>query len=318
MGNREKPLVSVIIPGYNHERYIADAIKSVIGQTYGRIELAIINDASRDATGKVAESYSEQCRERFDSFRFVDHPINMGLTRTLNQEIPKTKGEFICVLASDDVFAPEKIERQVGCFQEMDRDHALGAIITNGRGIDAEGVVDQSSRLVPDEIVELVRTNTALKNYAMLFERGWYIPAPSLMLRREALLEAGMYDEGTALEDFDMMLKILKRRNISILDEDLTYYRSHENNYMRSNFDKFIPDYLSLIIREKEYCEKNGISAQWRGLIQRFIYEQGFLKHYPYLLKSGLFLRSVPRFMLWTLSNRLSGLSHRIRAFRSG
>lgn len=103
------PLVSVVMPAYNAEKYIDQAISSVISQTYTKWELLIIDDCSTDGTAKIAECFASQ-----DSrIRLLRNSQNMGVARTRNRGFDIAKGEWIALLDSDDVWHKEKLEKQL-------------------------------------------------------------------------------------------------------------------------------------------------------------------------------------------------------------
>ena len=104
-----KPLISVIIPAYNHEKYIVQTIMSIIDQSYKNLELIIIDDGSSDNTWKVIKSLKEQCLARFTKVEFITQK-NQGICATLNKLISLTSGVYIYTIASDDMAKPNAIE----------------------------------------------------------------------------------------------------------------------------------------------------------------------------------------------------------------
>lgn len=108
------PLVSVIMPSYNAEKYIDEAIRSVIAQTYTNWELFVIDDGSTDRTARIAQSYAE--KDSRVIFRQNSH--NMGTANTRNIGIRLANGEWIATLDSDDIWHPEKLEIQLKKAQE--------------------------------------------------------------------------------------------------------------------------------------------------------------------------------------------------------
>lgn len=99
------PLVSVLMPAYNHAPYVRAAVESVLGQTYGNLELIAIDDASSDATWVVLQSFEDE------RFRLYRHDANQGAPATLNEAMGLARGEFIAIINSDDVFAANRIDR---------------------------------------------------------------------------------------------------------------------------------------------------------------------------------------------------------------
>jgi glycosyltransferase involved in cell wall biosynthesis len=102
------PKISVIVPAFNHEAYIVDALHSVLAQTLGDLELIVIDDASRDGTWDAIQSIRDP---RLRAFR---HKDNQGAHVTLNEGLGLASGDFLAILNSDDAFHPERLERLVG------------------------------------------------------------------------------------------------------------------------------------------------------------------------------------------------------------
>ncbi len=105
------PLVSVLMPAYNHAPYVRAAVESVLGQTYGNLELIAIDDASSDATWTVLQSFDD------GRLRLHRHDTNQGAHATLNEALKLAKGEFIAIINSDDIFHPERF---AACLKELE------------------------------------------------------------------------------------------------------------------------------------------------------------------------------------------------------
>ena len=101
------PRISVIMPAYNAEKYIREAIDSILAQTYTDFEFIIIDDASTDATASIVESYSDE------RIRFFRNEHNMGVANTLNRGLDLAVGEYIARMDSDDISLPERFAKQV-------------------------------------------------------------------------------------------------------------------------------------------------------------------------------------------------------------
>lgn len=104
----DQPLVSVVIPAYNVARYVSEAVDSALAQTYQNIEIIVVDDGSKDDIKKVLEPYIEKKLVRYI------YQENQGLSAARNTGIRNSCGEFVALLDSDDIFLPEKIEKQVG------------------------------------------------------------------------------------------------------------------------------------------------------------------------------------------------------------
>src|SRR5574344_1018426 len=117
------PLVSVVIPAYNHEKYVKEAIYSIINQTYEKIELIIVDDGSKDSTWEKINELKEDCLKRFRNVIFESQE-NKGSCDTLNHLLDLAKGEYIYLIASDDIAKPNAIEKEVE-FLINNADYAL-------------------------------------------------------------------------------------------------------------------------------------------------------------------------------------------------
>ncbi|WP_439882428.1 glycosyltransferase [Pontibacter sp. MBLB2868] len=219
------PLVSVIVPCYNHEKYVTEAIQSVIDQTYVNIELIVLNDGSKDNTHNKVLDLEETCKERFVNFIYINK-VNEGVSKTLNSGILLSKGNFISFLASDDLFLPTKIEKQVNTL--LRSPDSVGGIYSDGYIINDFG---ERTAYFTDNYHVPIGKNI----YKELIVENW-IGAISLLYRREALFEVGLFTEGIKVEDHDMLLKFTAKFKLLYLNECLFEYRFHENN-TSANFE---------------------------------------------------------------------------------
>src|SRR5690554_4831249 len=108
----QQPLVSIVIPCYNHAQFVQESIQSVIEQDYENIELIIIDDGSKDNSVEVIQEMIPACEERFVRFEFRYRP-NKGLCATLNESLEWCEGEYLSCIASDDIMRPDKTSYQV-------------------------------------------------------------------------------------------------------------------------------------------------------------------------------------------------------------
>jgi glycosyltransferase involved in cell wall biosynthesis len=129
----EQPLVSVLFPCFDVERFVGDALDSLLAQTYGSLEILAIDDASGDGTGRILEGYAA----RDDRVRVLRNERNLGLIGTLNRGVGEARGELIARMDADDVAASGRIERQVEALLRRPEIDVMGtaiAIIGSGRG----------------------------------------------------------------------------------------------------------------------------------------------------------------------------------------
>lgn len=118
MENNRTPLVSVIMPAYNAERFLEDAIRSVMAQSVTDWELLVLDDGSTDATAAIAANLAQQ-----DSrIRFLPNEVNMGVAKTRNRGFDLCRGQYVALLDSDDIWLPEKLEKQLALAQNTGAD----------------------------------------------------------------------------------------------------------------------------------------------------------------------------------------------------
>lgn len=189
MINSEHPLVSVIIPAYNHDKYVERAIHSVLTQTYPHIELIVVDDGSTDDTLAVIEQVRSKSKKDFK----VIAKKNGGVSSALNAGIAASHGEYIAILASDDWFLPEKTARQIAMFSAADR--ATGMVHANG-------LIQSEDGGPPVNLLGSYRPAEGLC-FKELVARGVTAIAPSIMVRRTVVDEVGGFDETLVGEDLD-------------------------------------------------------------------------------------------------------------------
>ena len=214
------PTVSVIIPSYNHEKYIGECIQSVLNQTYQDFEIVITDDGSQDKTVENIHQFNDP------RIKLLIHDKNKGTSVATNTCINNSSGEFIACLGSDDAWVPEKLEKQV---RFLEKNLNVGAVFTR------EIAIDQNNNRVNQNIYSNV-FDQALQNHSQeewtrfFFFLGNCLCAPSSMIRRNIFDEVGLFDERLAgLQDLDMWVKICLRHNIHLIDDRLTLYRTHDD-----------------------------------------------------------------------------------------
>ena len=213
----KNPKVSVVIPAYNHEKYVGETIQSVLDQTFQDFELIIINDGSTDNTeAEILKFKDERIRYYFQE--------NRGLSATLNRGIKLARGEFFNFLPSDDAFLREKLEIQLKVFEgNLD----LGVVFAYPQLIDAQGkeIHDDPAALWP-----IVPHETKEEIFPALFERN-FLSAPTALIRMDCLKKVGGFDESLKYaQDYDLWLRILKYYDAQLLKQPLIRYRWHGEN----------------------------------------------------------------------------------------
>lgn len=216
-------LVSIIVPAYNHERYIKDLFDSIAGQTYENIEVLLCDDCSTDNTYQLALSLKCELEEKGIKVCIFRNELNQGVCRTFNYLLSKSCGEYIKPIASDDFFADSQaIEKYVEMFRKNPDVDAVDA--------NAYLVEDTSTYPHKDENVIRcmfdVEPDFSVEGLAGRLYADNYICAPSLMYRKRIIDSIGGYDEDIIFEDWDFNLRMAEGRvGIGYCDECLVAYR---------------------------------------------------------------------------------------------
>jgi glycosyltransferase involved in cell wall biosynthesis len=215
-----KPRVSVILPVYNAERFLARAIESILAQQFTDFELIVIDDGSTDRSAEVIAQFKD---------RRVIHVTqqNIGLARTLNKAISMSHGALIARHDNDDLSHPQRLMKQVEAFGKYPELVLLGT---------AARIVDENGRDTGRQHVHPL-SNHALR-FHLLFDNPFV--HTSVMLRREAFDRAGGYPESRdVFEDFALWSKISEQGTIMNLPDILVDYREVQSGMSRTDEDYF-------------------------------------------------------------------------------
>ena len=209
-------LVSVIIPSYNSAHYLADAVRSVFGQTYSALECIVIDDGSTDNTDDVLSELLTQ----YPSLKTA-RKANGGLSSARNSGLRLCSGGLISFLDADDVLLPDKIERQVSFLNaHPDEDFVYGDYL----------VVTEALR---PEAVFAAETPRGLAQLDAFCYRNWFAPMAPL-IRRAVTDKVGEFDEKlAAAEDWDYWIRCVKVARISYLAGPVALYRQHGGQMSR-------------------------------------------------------------------------------------
>jgi glycosyltransferase involved in cell wall biosynthesis len=207
------PRVTVLLPVYDGEAYLREAIDSILGQTWRDLELLVIDDGSRDASRDVVASY------RDPRVRLHAHERNMGLVPTLNEGLELARGEYVARMDADDVAHPGRLARQVRYLDAQPEVAALGTAVRNF------GEVRNSWTLKTDPPAVRAR---------LLFECA--LCHPTVMLRAAALRRHGLrYDAAYRhAEDWALWVAIADKEAAANLPEQLLRYRTHPQQVSRT------------------------------------------------------------------------------------
>jgi glycosyltransferase involved in cell wall biosynthesis len=200
---------------YNSSTYLREAIDSVYAQTYGDWEIIFWDNASTDNSAGIAKSYDEKLR-----YFLAEKTVPLGHARNL--AIEKARGEYIAFLDCDDMWMPEKLEKQIG-FLESHNDVAM--VYSDILSIDGNG-----------NLIENYLKNQKLHR-GYIFDKLLiynFIAILTVVLRKKVLDEVGMFDGSYMIdEDYELFLRISESHKIDFIDSPLAKYRIHGNNLCR-------------------------------------------------------------------------------------
>lgn len=198
-------LVSVIIPNYNHAAYLADAIQSVLNQSYGSVEIIVVDDGSTDNSRAVAAHFGDQVRYIWQE--------NRGLSAARNTGIAAAGGAYIGVLDADDLYEPNFLQVLVGI---LAANPAAAAVYCGYR------FVDQGNQPLPQIEVRPLPPPAVYRELT----RGNFLVPEAILVRRHCYTTVGPFDESLrACEDWDMWLRIAKGHLVLASDQILTRHR---------------------------------------------------------------------------------------------
>jgi len=216
------PRVSIIIPSYNHERFVSRAIESALAQTYQDFEIVITDDASTDGSVDILSSYARQdprIKLFLNRFNYETHAINHC--------IQQSSGDYIAILSSDDEFFPAKLERQVDF---LDRRPDVAAVFTQAR------IVDEQNRDLPESShfysTIFQQPNRSRHEWLRRFYfEGNCLCHPSVLIRRSVYDTLGVYNPLMgALDDLDMWVRICLHHEIHVLGDALVNFRVRDSD----------------------------------------------------------------------------------------
>jgi len=223
------PLVSVVIPNYNYGRYLAQAIESVLGQSYPNVEVLVVDDGSMDDSSAVLQRYAHRVRW-FQQQR-------QGVSAARNCGIRESRGEFIAFLDADDVWHPQKLARQMAQITHP----AIGLVCCGLQCIDTEG------RLLGISVAG--RSGNVLKEIALLRWPGAPGLGSTAVIRKACFDRIGMFDvELSTSADWDLWRRLSCHYDTAMVHESLVSYRVHHVS-MHRNVDLFKCDMLRAFTR---------------------------------------------------------------------
>lgn len=258
------PLVSVIIPCYNHGAYLAEAIDSVRAQTWAPVEIIVVDDGSSDNTRAVAEQYP--------GVRYV-YQTNQGLSAARNTGMTYSRGDYLVFLDADDWLYPDGIAYNVGQLEARP-----DAAFVSG----AHDKVDSERRLLAEEVIPIEN-----EHYLRLLE-GNYIGMHATVLYRRTVFDQLLFDTTLrACEDYDLYLKIARRFPVLHHTHKIAAYRIHTTN-MSGNVPMMLHTVFAVLARqpplfttEAEWLAYRRGQQIWSEYYSMAVYDRLRNRQYP-------------------------------------
>lgn len=231
------PRISVVMPLHNRAAVVGRAIESVLGQALADFELIIVDDGSTDDSVAVARSFADP------RVRIIELGRNFGANKARNTGVREAQAPLIAFLDSDDAFLPNKLARTV---EEFDRREGLDLLIDSFIKVQPPGSarprVERRNPVTDDR--ERFRT--------LLFTRRLWKATPSITVRREAILRAGLFDESLKrLQDFDFLIRVSEFANCATIDE-LLWVKYWDAGAISAQ-DSMIPANIELVRRHPDF-----------------------------------------------------------------
>lgn len=316
-----RPVVSVIIAAYNHEKFIGKTILSLIEQTYKNVELIVIDDGSSDSTYKKMLELEDECIKRFKNVIFKTHD-NVGCCMTTNELFDLINGEYAFLIASDDIACPNAIEELLN-FLESNKEYICA--VGDNSFIDSNSkptLMDEEKNIVSEKSFHEYKTfleyahsrlyylygkklydrNYLQYNEYLKYSDLWFdhlVPIGCL-IRTSALRKIPKYNYNTPVDDVYLHFQLTKIGKVKILDKVLVNYRLHPNQQIRSKkdvevknrttrfyelylLDKYSPELITNELSKSFWYLKHRI--EWEKSKKSKYWDENFyVKEYPEVL----------------------------------
>jgi glycosyltransferase involved in cell wall biosynthesis len=215
-----KPKISIVMPVLNGQRFIGEAIESILAQTYGCYELLVIDDGSTDATPQTVQSFAGKL-----DLKYIRHDKPHGIAPSMNDGVRNATGDMIAFLDHDDTWFPEFLETQVNYLAE----HPDVAMVhSDFQTIDVNGAVIEESVATCRN-----RKRPSGQVFRELFLDS-FIVSNSVLIRRECFTRLGMFDESLRWGDYHMWMRIARHYRVDYVPKVLTKYRQHPTQSTRT------------------------------------------------------------------------------------
>lgn len=243
----EKPTISVIVPVYKVEKYLRRCVDSILAQTYADYEVILVDDGSPDQCGAICDEYAD----RYGNVSVI-HQANGGLSAARNNAVPKSRGEYITFIDSDDFVTPDYLDYLMGLTRRYNAEISVGNLIYqyDSKDIKAPAPETKSEFFTPEDALITM-------NYLHHFgATAW-----GKLYRRE-LVEANPYPVGRLYEDLATTYKIVgASKGVAYGNRQIYYWTQRADSIMHSGFNERQMDGIEAAKAQLEYITKNFSKA---------------------------------------------------------
>jgi len=314
------PLVTIICTNYNQGKFLAEALNSVLDQTYRNFELFIIDNNSNDDSEAIIRHY-KRLHPEIEIFLLEE---NIGICKAFNLGLKAASGKYIIDLAADDVLFSDRLKLQVEALEKLDETYTM--CFTDAVHIDEKGKIlrNHYKRRGNSILVEKVPTGDVYQN---ILER-FFICTPTMMMRTSHLIEMNGYDETISYEDFDYWVRFSRKYKFHFLNKVLTAKRnvekSHNSKSKELKYEKYHLDTLSIC---KKAYKLNTTKKEHIALAKRVKYEMRqsyFTMNYDVTLSYSKLLKKLgifktPDIIIASLARKkinLSGIYNKLKSVK--
>lgn len=253
-------IISVLVPVYNHQKYVEYCLESVKNQKNCNIELLICDDCSSDMSYEIVKNWVNKNSISFQKVKLIRNEVNLGVAKTCNKMINMSSGKFVKIIASDDMLVPDSLEKYI-MFMEIHKEFDF--VFSNGSHV----VETAEYPLLKNQIKKNLYITNPLKGKKSLFDELYkndFIAAPTVLYRKSTFDKYGLFSEKYVFEDYEYYLRIVLKGAIGYFDCKTVFYRDSDNSLSRfqnndigrTKFREFVNDQKDLLEDYKTYtCE---------------------------------------------------------------
>ena len=273
--------VSVIVTTFNRAHMVTEAIDSILNQTFEDFELIVVDNCSSDDTEEIIKAYTDE------RIRYFKHENGGVVAVNRNYGIGQAQGEYIAFCDDDDLWMPEKLEKQM---LEFEKDNQLALVCTNGIIFDKNGELGEFFK------TELPDSNFTLESLIW----GNSVICSSVLVKKSVIDDVGLMDESPQIltgEDYELWLRVAQKYRIKYIDLPLMKYRTHPGGYKKKSVEAIERNravYRILLVKGViDYGLYRRLNL--RALVTEFLMRTGTIKYASWFLRLVRSLRDVVR-----------------------